>query len=248
MDPSLVSTKDVDYLDEDKPLRGQNYVCLSFVSPEDVLIDKEIYFFSKFTEAFSSQLTELFNGLKNKYPDDESLIETVRENHSHLFNVKELQDQYKFYKGLNSEILEKDFLQINDFKTSMRGIKVRGVFDTLKEAQTRAEVLKRMGDKFDIYVAQVGCWCPWSPNPEDLENQEYSETTLNTLMKKYKENQQSKDEIYQERKSQKISKAIETNERKIKELELVKEGESNVVVSESNVAVAESNVAIDESN
>jgi hypothetical protein len=38
----VVSTKEIDYLDEDKPLRGQNYVCLSFISPEDVLIDKEI--------------------------------------------------------------------------------------------------------------------------------------------------------------------------------------------------------------
>ena len=239
MDSSLVSTKEVDYLDEDKPIRGQNYVCLSFISPEDVLIDKEIFFFSKFTEAFSSQLIELLNGLKTKYPNDEDIIETVRENHAHLFDVKELQDQYKFYKGLNSEILEKDFLKINDFKTSMRGIKVRGVFDTLKEAQTRAEVLKRMGDKFDIYVAQVGCWCPWSPNPEDLENQEYSETTLNTLMKKYKENQQAKDEVYQDRKNEKINKAKETNERKLKDLELLKESESNVPI----VAEGDSNVS-----
>lgn len=235
MDSSLVSTKEVDYLDEDKPLRGQNFVCLSFISPEDVLIDKEIFMFSKFTEAFSSQVTELLNGLKNKYPDDEGIIETIRENHAHVFDVKELQDQYRFYKGLNNEVLERDFLKINDFKTSMRGIKVRGVFDTLKEAQTRAEVLKRMGDKFDIYVAQVGCWCPWSPNPEDLQDQEYAESTLNTLMKKYKENLQSKDEIYEQRKLEKIVKAKQENDRKTAELEKDKQKQLESVSEESKV-------------
>jgi hypothetical protein len=53
----------------------------------------------------------------------------------------------------------------------------------------------------------VGCWCPWSPNPEDLENQEYSETQLNTIMKKYKENQENRDVFYTERKDEKIRKA-----------------------------------------
>ena len=32
-----------DYLDEDKPIPGQKYVCLSFVSPENVLEDKKLY-------------------------------------------------------------------------------------------------------------------------------------------------------------------------------------------------------------
>ena len=223
MDSSIVPTKEVDYLDEDKPLRGQNFACLSFISPEDVLIDKEIFFFSKFIEGFSAQATELLDGLKKKYPDDEGIIDVLKENHAHFFDVKEMQDQYKFYKGLNSQVLESDFLKINDFKTSMRGIKVRGVFDTLKEAQTRAEVLKRMGDKFDIYVAQVGCWCPWSPNPEDLQDQEYAESTLNTLMKKYKENLQSKDEVYEQRKLDKITKAKQDNDRKMQEMTITEE-------------------------
>jgi hypothetical protein len=215
----VVPTKEIDYLDEDKPIRGQNYVCLSFISPEDVLVDKEIYIFSKFLEGFSSQLDLLLTNLKTKYPDDEALINVIKENNSHLFDVKEMQEQYKFYKGLNNYELESEFLKLNNFKTSMRGIKVRGVFDTLKEAQTRAEVLKRMGDKFDIYVGTVGCWCPWSPNPEDLQDQEYSESTLNTLMKKYKENQQSRDELYEKRKQEKLDAATRELAKKKKELE-----------------------------
>jgi len=245
-DPTLVSTKEVDYLDEDKPLRGQNYVCLSFISPEDVLIDKEVFFFSKFIESFSSQMDMLLTNLKEKYPDDAQLMTVIKENNSHVFNVKEMNDQYKFFKGLNSQELDSAFLKMNDFKTSMRGIKVRGVFDTMKEAQTRCDVLKRMGDKFDIYVAQVGCWCPWSPNPEDLQDQEYSETTLNTLMKKYKENQLDKDSLYEQRKQEKLEEAIkEVAEKKKAQLELVSSSvENEPVTSASTSASASASVSV----
>ena len=246
MDSSLVPTKEIDYLDEDKPLRGQNYVCLSFISPEDVLIDKEVFFFSKFIESFASQTASLFDNMKQKYPDDAQLIDVVKENNSHLFDVKELQEQYKFFKGLNSYQLDSDFLKQNDFKTSMRGIKVRGVFETLKEAQTRAEVLKRMGDKFDIYVAQVGCWCPWSPNPEDLQDQEYSETTLNTLMKKYKENQLSKDELYEKRKQEKLDAATreiaEKKKTQEKAQEVAQEEASKPTIADSSSVEVDSSV------
>ena len=40
---NVTSVKEVDYLDEDKPIRGQNFVLLSFLSPEDVLVNKEAY-------------------------------------------------------------------------------------------------------------------------------------------------------------------------------------------------------------
>ena len=88
----------------------------------------------------------------------------------------------------------------------MRGIKIRGVFDTIEEAKNRSEFLKKIDNKFDIFIAQVGCWCPWSPNPNDLQNQEYAETQLNTLMKQYKDNMDSKDELFEQRKTNLMSK------------------------------------------
>ena len=33
-----------DFLDEDKPIPGQSYCCLSFLSPEKVLQKKEVFF------------------------------------------------------------------------------------------------------------------------------------------------------------------------------------------------------------
>ena len=38
-------SKYIDLLDEDKPIAGQKYVCLSFVSPEDILKDKNLFYF-----------------------------------------------------------------------------------------------------------------------------------------------------------------------------------------------------------
>ena len=67
--------------------------------------------------------------------------------------------------------------------------------------------MKKIDNKFNIYIAQVGCWCPWSPNPECLENQEYSETQLNTLMKEYKKNMDNRDVIFESRKQSFASNA-----------------------------------------
>ena len=66
-----------------------------------------------------------------------------------------------------------------------------------------------MGDKFNIFVAQVGVWCPWSPNPEEIQEQEYAETQLNTLMKGYRENMELRDQFYEQRKEEKIKEAQE---------------------------------------
>jgi hypothetical protein len=112
-----------------------------------------------------------------------------------------MSEQYGFYKSVNNQELEASYHRDNNFITSIRGIKVRGVFDTIEEAKNRSEFIKKLDSKFNIYIAQVGCWCPWSPNPDCLENQEYAETQLNTLMKEYKKNMNDKDVVFENRKT-----------------------------------------------
>ena len=200
VDNTLVSTKEVDYLDEDKPIRGQNFVLLSFISPEDVIVNKEAYIFNKFIHKFSDDMKKLLDGIKETNPEQKDMINTIVENHSYIFEPKEMNEQYAFYKSVNNDELESNYHKDNNFITSMRGIKVRGTFDTIEEAKTRSEFLKKIDNKFNIYIAQVGCWCPWSPNPECLDNQEYSETQLNTLMKEYKNNMDNRDIVFENRK------------------------------------------------
>lgn len=196
----LVSVKECDYLTEDPPLRGQNYACVSFITPEDVIKKKELFFFEMFINNFSLDMNEFFQRLEEKYKDEIDVINSIKEKYDYVFKPEALNEEYQYYVNNNSTNLEKDYYEKNNFQTSIRGLKIRGTFDTLKEAEVRAQVLKKIDDRFNVYVAQVGCWVPFSPNPDDIENQEYAETQLNTLMKNYKENQDKKDLFYEERK------------------------------------------------
>jgi len=197
---NLVPCSEADFLDTDPSLRGQNYVCLSFLSPEDVIVKKEHYFFQKYIENFARDVTELFDGLKERYPKDTDNLRMLKERYNTIFDGSSICEDYNFFVSNHSDELQKAFDSKNNFQTSIRGIKVRGVFDTLREAQIRAEVLKKLDGKFHVYVAEVGCWCPWSPNPEEVQEQEFAETQLNTMMKHYKDNQVKKDIYYEERK------------------------------------------------
>jgi hypothetical protein len=40
--------KYVDLLEEDKPISGQKFVCMSFISPDKILKQKEIFYFEEF--------------------------------------------------------------------------------------------------------------------------------------------------------------------------------------------------------
>ena len=38
----------IDLLDEDKPIAGQKFTCLSFLSPEKIIKQKEMFYFEQF--------------------------------------------------------------------------------------------------------------------------------------------------------------------------------------------------------
>lgn len=210
---------DTDYLDLDDEVPGQRYVCLSFLSPEKVLELKEVYVFSRFVEsrcaALSSMLTEL-SELGGEYAAKASLF---RERHEGWLDASKTSLEYDAYVMDNEELLNREFAERNDFLTCVRGIKVRGSYDTLAEAHARCEAIKRLDDRFDVYVGTVGAWCPWDPSPESIKDVEYSETELNTLMKKYKENHESRGKAYSESTASKVAAAIA-------------EGKANVVKGE----------------
>ena len=238
---NVTSVKEVDYLDEDKPIRGQNFVLLSFLSPEDVLVNKEAYMFSKFITKFSSDMTALLDGISSKYSDSKDFVDSIKENNSYIFNPKDMSEQYGFFKSVNNQELETSYHRDNNFITSIRGIKVRGVFDTIDEAKNRSEFIKKLDNKFNIYIAQVGCWCPWSPNPDCLENQEYAETQLNTLMKEYKKNMNDKDVVFENRKSSLFNTSSNDNAN-----EVIAEGTEGTEGTEGAIEGAINNVATTE--
>lgn len=238
---NLISVKQKDYLEEDKPIRGQNFVCLSFISPENVIDNKNVYFFNEFIKDFSLKLNELFDNLKLKYGEESSHMDTLKDYYEYLFDQKMLQAQYKYYVDENSNTLEKNYLETNNFQTSVRGVKIRGSYDSFQEAEIRAEVLKRQDPKHNLFIGQVGCWVPFDPSPETVENKEYGETQLNTLMKGYNENEASKDIHFEERKQEMMNRKVlhsENNE----SLEISQEHEESKGTNETENEIIDTNV------
>ena len=199
--------KEFDYLEQDPPIRNQNFVCLSFISPEDVLKNKEVYLLHQFLGSFGDSVKDMFSNLIAKYPADTDLLKNVMSNNKYIFDEVDLNEQFKFFKQTKGQAAEEQFYKDNNFQTTMRGIKVRGVYDTYDEAKARVVNLQAKGDKFNIFVASMGCWCPWSPNPDELKDHEYAETEVNTLMKMYHENIDKRDQFYQERKEELVKRA-----------------------------------------
>ena len=202
---SRVSCKERDFLAEDAAIRGQNYVCLSFISPEEVIQNKECYIFQHFMKHLSEDVAKMLDNIKEIHKEDKQtveMVESIKERHDYLFSSEKMDTQYQFYKSLHQNELDTQYLKENDFQTNIRGIKVRGVYDTILEAQNRAKHLQKTDPHFNIVIGQVGCWCPFSPNPEDIENSEYSETELNSLMKKYDENVIEKELHYKQRREE----------------------------------------------
>lgn len=118
--------------------------------------------------------------------------EFVKTNQKELIESK-IHDEYTEFMFKNGTKLEDDFYAKNDFRTTVRGLKVRGSYSTKEEAESRAKKLQKMDPDHNIFVGQIGKWLPWDPAPSAIADHEYAEEQLNTLMKKYKENEEQRD-------------------------------------------------------
>jgi hypothetical protein len=145
-------------------------------------------------------------------------------------NVKQLYEDWIYSKN---EDIEAEFFEINEYRTSMRGLKVRGVYDTYKEASTRAQVLRRKDPSFNVFVGQVGYWLPWDPECEAVPEQEYQENQLNELVKKYKENLNNRDDLYEQVKNERIEKAKKEVNAKKEIIKAQQKGDESTLVQNS---------------
>jgi len=212
---------DEDFLSVDNRVPGQNYCCLSFISPEKIVKQKETFILHEFLKDISEEY---------KISEDKLI------------------DKFEDFKYKNEADLTEKFTENNDFSTNVRGVKVRGIYDTKKEADVRAKVLQRQDKHHSVFVGQVGYWLPWDPSLSYLDKVEgqYLDNDLNTLMQKYNENQESKDVFFQEMVKEKTSSTKEISNKisedddpwmkKVNEEEGVKneeEGVKNEVVVEN---------------
>jgi hypothetical protein len=125
----------------------------------------------------------------------------VRKNLKEVNSTK-IQEDYEDYMFKNQTKLEDEYYAKNNFRTTVRGLKVRGVYGHQEEAISRSKKLQRADPIHNIFVGEVGKWLPWDPNPNAVSEQEYAEDQLNTLMKKYKENEENREEFYKNQRKQ----------------------------------------------
>ena len=214
-----------DYLDVDKPIPGQNYCCISFVSPEKTLEQKELFMFHHYEKSVHARMkkelddaiTDLINKSEDGNVDVAELVRIKKVFNQYYkdadYSYTEFKDKFEDFRFRDEEKVGEAFDKQNNFHTSVRGIKVRGVYDTRQEADNRAKNLQRNDRNFDVFVCQVGYWCPWDPCAQKIDDVEYLNKDLNNLMKEYKANEQKKDQFYQEQKAQRQKEALSAEER-----------------------------------
>lgn len=214
-----------DLLDEDTPIAGQKFVCVSFISPEDIIKKKELFYFENFVKTFDlnlslSKYNKFLNFISFKYKIDiedlqSNFNEFCSEEKSELFDTT-LEDNYKNYIEVNEEKLLENFNELYDFQTSVRGVKIRGSFSSQHEAEIKAKQLRDNDKNHDVYVGQVGLWLPFHPQAYKTGKVEYLNSELNQLMNYKKDNDELNKEKFDNRVKETKIKAINENIEKAK--------------------------------
>ena len=217
------NSKYVDLLDVDRPIAGQNFGCFSFISPEKIVKQRELFFFEEFLKNWEvSKSMEKFHQFLNfvsyKYrlqfdgviADFEEFLKDERET---IVNSSSLESDYKTFLDNHENDLEKKFNVKHNFQTSVRGFKARGNYSTQEEAELRAKMLRESDPNFDVYVGPVGTWLPWEPEAYKTGRVEYLEDELNQLAHEKQTNENAAKNAFEQRVKETKQKAIEENKR-----------------------------------
>lgn len=210
----------VDLLDVNKPVAGQSHVIMSFLSPEKILKQKEIFFFEEFLKKWDfnksmEKYVQFLNFLSYKYNlrfDDltKDFTEFVEEEKANLVQ-SDMSDEYKTFLDKNEDALEKSFMEKNSFQTCVRGIKIHRTSASLEEAQIHAQAIRDEDPIHCVLVGEVGVWLPWDPEAYKTGRVEYMEPELNALMHEKVKNETNAKLAHEQRVKEAKKKAIEEN-------------------------------------
>jgi hypothetical protein len=215
-----VNPKYVDLLEEDKPIAGQKFVCVSFCSPDKILKEKQIFYFEEFLKKWDfnksmEKFVQFLNFVSFKYNisfDDVSndFKDFVKEERDALVKSS-MDDEFKTYIDNNEEELQKQFDVAHNFQTNTRGLKIRGSYPTQEEAELRCKMLREIDPNHDVYVGPIGMWMPWDPEAYKTGRVEYMEEELNQLMSEKTKNESNAKSAFEQRVKESKQKAIDEN-------------------------------------
>jgi hypothetical protein len=217
-----LNPKYVDLLNVDKSIAGQNFGCFSFISPEKILKQREMFYFEEFLKQWEmnksmEKFHQFLNFISFKYKlqfeevmkDFETFVKEERE----TIISSSVEDDYKTFLDREEDELEKKFSVKHNFQTSVRGFKSRGNFSSQEEAELRAKLLRESDPHFDVYVGPVGTWLPWEPEAYKTGRVEYMEEELNQLASEKKKNEEIAKTAFEQRIRETKEKAIEENKK-----------------------------------
>lgn len=218
--------KYVDVLEEDKPIAQQKFVCLSFISPESIIKQKNMFMFEEFLKYFDfeksmEKFLQFLSFVSYKYDINMNMLasdyeEFVKDQRDKLVATT-IEDDYKTFLDKHEDRLTDEFNKEHNFQTSVRGLKVRGVYPTIEEAELRCKFLREVDPNHDIHVGQVGLWMPLDPVAYRTGRVEHLEPELNELMHKKMENDENARKYFDQRVRDAKQKAINENIKKASE-------------------------------
>ena len=214
------NVKYVDLCDEDTPIAGQKFCCMSFVSPEKILRKREVYVFEQFVKQWDfSKSMERFMDFNHfiafkynlKIDDITADFNDFVKEEGEKMKKTGIEDDYKNFIDKNEDKITEQFNREHAFQTSVRGLKIRGVFSTQDEAQNKCVSLRKQDPNHDIFVGPVGIWIPWDPDAYKTGNVQFLEEELNQLHQEKIKNEAFAKQEFEKRVLETKRKAIEEN-------------------------------------
>lgn len=215
----------VDLLNEDPVIASQQYGCYSFVSPEKIIKNKDIFMFEKFVKQWQytkslNMFSDFMQFLSFKYnlnPENltNDLVEFCKEEEN-VLKREDVEGDFKHFLDKNEERLSEQYNRDNKFQTSVRGFINRGNFGTPEEAEKYAKELRDRDANHDIFVGRNFVWTPLDPDAYKTGRIEFLEEELNQLHHEKLKNEKKAKEEFEQRLYAAKRKAIEDNIEKAK--------------------------------
>ena len=218
-----INPKYIDLCDEDPPIAGQKFACLSFISPEKILKQREIFLFDEFLKQwnFKKSMDKFFDFLHFMAFKYGLNVENVIKDYTDFIEEEgpKLKEEgaevdFKNFVDKNEDQLMLKFNRAHEFQTSVRGLKIRGVFSSQEEAERKAKKIRELDPNHDILVGPVGIWLPWDPDAYKTGRIEFMEDELNQLHSEKIKNEARAKEEFEKRVKESKKKAIEENIKK----------------------------------
>jgi hypothetical protein len=207
-------------LNEYPVIPSQTYGCYSFVSPEKIIKQKELFLFEKFVQQWNftksvSQFSDFLQFLSFKYNlKVENLMDDFKQFVQEEENVLKAQDvvgDFSTFIEKNEDRLNDSFQKEHGFQTSVRGFVNIGNFPTSEEAEMYAKKTRESVPHHDILVGRNFVWTPLDPDAYKTGRIEFMEEELNQLHHEKLKNELKAKEEFDKRVFETKKTAIEKN-------------------------------------